>query len=90
MEAAKCVGFFVQYVVLPAIVLFSAAYFILFANSKIEKRPVLKIFGNCIAILTLLTAFLVVSCGVYSMGLYNKKMSCLLPGMGKKEIPQDK
>jgi len=57
----KLMGLFA---VIPATVLLTLSFFVLFAVSKVEK-PRLKVFGYTIAALLWLVAFLVFSTGIY-------------------------
>lgn len=83
MEAVKFVGFFIQHAILPSVALMGGAYFVLFTNTRVEKGKGLRVFGNAIVAIALFTAFAVFSSGIYSIGLYNKKMAVSVPGMAK-------
>jgi hypothetical protein len=82
MGTFRLVELFIHSTLLPCLLLVAGAYFILFANRKIESPCGLKFFGNLLAGLLCAAAFAIFSIGVNSLVSYNATM-CPFTGMAK-------
>lgn len=63
---------FVQFVLLPSVLLLSIAYFIMFANTRIPKTSKLAKTGKAIAAIILLVVMIVFVNGFFSIGTYSR------------------
>lgn len=77
----KLMGLFA---VIPATVLLTLSFFVLFTISKVEKRK-LKVFGYTIAALLWLVAF-----SVFSTGIYMAFSGCHMKGCPMQEMMKGK